>query len=218
MCGACGAGRSGPRWEDTLGRPTRVALNARAAAANRLLGAGARLRVRPWFSVGYLLADRVGRSTHVTELDSLWDTARGWGATLPGWTAGTGDAVTAGLDLPVPPDLDAVAVWLAAVAHLTRPDSLEVTVPDAAGDRAVVAQVGPGAVTVTVAPAGGNMAPAGGSMAPAGGSMAPAGGSMAPAGGSMAPAGFAASTRGVGAAEAARHLHEYLTGAPARVS
>jgi hypothetical protein len=34
----------------------------------------------------------------------------------------------------------------------------------------------------------------------------------------MAPAGFAASTRGVGAAEAARHLHEYLTGAPARVS
>jgi hypothetical protein len=154
MCGACGAGRSGPRWEDTLGRPTRVALHARAVAANRLLGAGSRLRVRPWFSVGYLLGDRVGRSTHVTELDSLWDTARGWGATLPGWTSGTGDSVAVDLDTPPLPDLDAVAVWLAAVAHLARPESLEVRIPDRAGDRTVEARVVPGAVTVTVARAG----------------------------------------------------------------
>jgi hypothetical protein len=189
MCGACGAGRSGPRWEDTLGRPTRIALQARAAAANRLLGAGARLRVRPWFSVGYLLADRVGRSTHLTELDSLWDTARGWGATLPGWASGTGDAVTVDLDLPAPSDLDAVAVWLAAVAHLARPGFLEVRVPDPVGDRTVVAEVVAGAVTVTVAPAGVD----------------------------TEPAGTAASVRGVGAAEAARHLREHLSGAQSPV-
>jgi hypothetical protein len=128
-------------------------VQARAAAANRLLGAGLRLSVRPWFSVGYLLADRVGKSTHVTELDSLWTTARGWGATLPGWVVGSGDAVVYP-DLPVRCDLDAVAVWLPAVAHLARPDTLEMTLPDPAGDRTVVAQVVPGAVTVTVAPPG----------------------------------------------------------------
>jgi hypothetical protein len=151
MCGACGAGRSGPRWEDTLGRPTRTALQVRAAAANRLLGAGSRLRVRPWFAVGYLLGDPVGRSTHVTELDSLWQTARGWGATLPGWEVGSGDAVTTYLDVPAWCDLDSVAVWLAAVAHLVRPDALEVRLPDPAGDRTIVARVAPGAVALTVA-------------------------------------------------------------------
>ncbi|MDQ1676705.1 MAG: hypothetical protein QOC93_1849 [Actinomycetota bacterium] len=151
MCGACGAGRSGPRWEDTLGMPTRAVLRARATEANRVLGVGARLRVRPWFSTGYLLADRVGRSTHVTELDSLWTTARGWGATLPGWEAGSGDAVVYP-DLPVRGALDAVAVWLAAVAHLARPDRLEVTLPDPTGERTVVARVAPGAVTLTAVP------------------------------------------------------------------
>jgi hypothetical protein len=170
MCGACGAGRSGPRWEDTLGRPTRLVLRARAAAADRLLGA--RLRVTPWFATGYLLADRVGRSTHLTGLDSLWSTARGWGATLPGWDPGT-DAATVRFDAPA--ETDAVAVWLAAVAHVVRPDALEVRIPDHAGDRTVVAHLAPGAVTVSVAHA--------------------------------EPAG---SVRGAGAAEAARHLEEYL--------
>ena len=153
MCGACGAGRSGPRWEDDLAMPTRTALQARAAAANRLLGAGSRLRVRPWFSVGYLLADRVGKSTHVTELDSLWHTARTWGATLPGWEHGSGGAVTTSLDVPAQCDLDAVAVWFAAVAHLVRPDELEVRLPDPGGDRTIVARVTPGAVAVSVAAA-----------------------------------------------------------------
>ncbi|HEV7755340.1 MAG TPA: hypothetical protein VGO94_05710, partial [Mycobacteriales bacterium] len=74
-----------------------------------------------------------------------------WGATLPGWEAGSGDAVVYP-DLPVRRDLDAVAVWLAAVAHLARPDRLEVTLPDPAGERTVVARVAPGAVTVTVVP------------------------------------------------------------------
>lgn len=182
MCGACGAGRSGPRWEDTLGGPTRTALQARAAAANRLLGAGSRLRVRAWFSVGYLIADRVGKSTHVTELDSLWDTARGWGATLPGWEPGGGDAVTVHLDIPAVSEVDAVAVWLAAVAHVARPDALEVRLPDPDRDRTVLARLTPGVVTVTVVPGDGAEAVAG-------------------------------SMTGAGAAEAARHLDQYLAGA-----
>jgi hypothetical protein len=177
MCGGCGAGRSGPRWEDSLGGPTRTALQARAAAANRLLGAGARLRVRAWFSVGYLVGDRVGRSTHVTELDSLWQTARGWGATLPGWETGAGEPVTVRPDVAFDPD--AVAVWLAAVAHVARPESLELRLPDPVRDRTVLARVTPGLVAVQITP-----------------------GTVA---GGMT---------GVGAAEAARHLHQHLAGAP----
>jgi hypothetical protein len=187
MCGACGAGRSGPRWEDTLGGPTRAALQARAAAANRLLGADARLRVRAWFAVGYLVADRVGRSTHVTELDSLWQTARGWGATLPGWESGGGDPVTVHLDLPARSDPADVAVWLAAVAHLARPDALEVRLPDPDRDRTVVARVAPGAVDLTVVPGA--------------------------ATGRMTPG----SVTGAGAAEAARHLYQHLAGASSGV-
>jgi hypothetical protein len=73
-----------------------------------------------------------------------------------------------------------VAVWLAAVAHVARPDALEVRLPDPDRDRTVLARLTPGAVTVTVVPGDGAVA------------------------GSMT---------GAGAAEAARHLDQYLAGA-----
>jgi hypothetical protein len=191
--------------------PTRAALQARAAAAGRLLGAGARLRVRPWFAAGYLLADRVGRSTHVTELDSLWHTAGEWGAALPGWEPGSGDPVTVQVDLI--PDPDALAVWLAAVAHLGRPDGLELRLSDPARDRTVVARLAPGTVDVDLAPCalGVDLAPCavGVDLAPRAVAV-----DLAPCAvtAGTAPAGDSASVRGRGAAEAARHLSRHLAG------
>jgi hypothetical protein len=118
--------------------PTRPVLRARAAAAGRLLGAGSPLSVRPWFSAGYVLANRTGKSTHVSELDSLWSTARAWGAALPAFPD-----LRETVSFALPAHLDAVTVWLGAVAHLVRPSDLELRVPDPARDRTVVAQVGP---------------------------------------------------------------------------
>jgi hypothetical protein len=126
--------------------PTRPVLRARAAAAGRLLGAGSPLSVRPWFSAGYVLANRTGKSTHVSELDSLWSTARAWGAALPAFPD-----LRETVSFALPAHLDAVTVWLGAVAHLVRPSDLELRVPDPARDRTVVAQVGPGSVGVSTA-------------------------------------------------------------------
>ncbi|MFE9309206.1 hypothetical protein ACFYM5_16125 [Streptomyces sp. NPDC006706] len=150
MCGACGAGRSVPRWEDVLAPPGRAVLAARAARAERLLGPGSGLRVRAWLSAGYLLGDRVGRTVHAADLDTLWRAAAERGARPAGRLSLRGPAATVPVEVPGGWDPATVAVWCAAVAR-TEPDaSLEITLPDPAGARTVLVEIGSGAVRARV--------------------------------------------------------------------
>ncbi|GED84212.1 hypothetical protein [Streptomyces sp. 6-11-2] len=178
MCGACGAGRSVPRWEDVLAPPGRAVLAARAARTERLLGPGSGLRVRAWLSAGYLLGDRVGRTVHAADLDTLWRAAAERGARPAGRLSLRGPAATVPVEVPGGWDPATVAVWCAAVAR-TEPDaSLEVTLPDPAGARTVLVEIGSGAVRARVLEATSDGPERGGAIL----------------------------VRGVGAAGAARHL------------
>ncbi|MFB7569577.1 hypothetical protein [Streptomyces sp. NPDC056165] len=150
MCGACGAGRSVPRWEDVLAPPGRSVLAARAARTERLLGPGSGLRVRAWLSAGYLLGDRVGRTVHAADLDTLWRAAAERGARPAGRLSLRGPAATVPVEVPGGWDPATVAVWCAAVAR-TEPDaSLEITLPDPGGTRTVLVEIGSGAVRARV--------------------------------------------------------------------
>ncbi|MFE9173160.1 hypothetical protein ACFYNZ_27470 [Streptomyces kebangsaanensis] len=181
MCGACGAGRSVPRWEDVLARPSRPVLAARAARADRLLDGGAGLRVRPWLSAGYLLSDRVGRTVHAADLDTLWRAAGERGARPAGWRPLRGADATVPVEVPGGWDLAAAAVWCAAVARAEPDASLEVTLPDPGGARTLLVNIEYGAVRATAL----DGAPDG-----------------------PAP-GAAILVRGAGAADAARHLADH---------
>ncbi|MFJ3146190.1 hypothetical protein ACIPJM_27565 [Streptomyces halstedii] len=140
-----------PRWEDVLAPPTRAVLAARAAAAGRLLEPASGLRVRAWLSAGYLVADRVGRTVHAADLDTLWRAVAERGARPAGWRPLGGVQTTEFVE-PYDDDRDltAAAVWCAAVAR-TEPDAhLELTLPDPARSRVVRVTIASGTVRATV--------------------------------------------------------------------
>lgn len=150
MCGACGTGRSAPRWEDTLAPPTRSVLAARAASTDRLLDGGSGLRVRSWLSAGYLLSDRVGRTTHAADLDTLWRTAWQRGARPKDWQPLEGADTTESVEAPGGWDLATTAVWFAAVARSQPDTSLEITLPDPDRARTLLVTIDSGTVRATV--------------------------------------------------------------------
>ncbi|WP_406351026.1 hypothetical protein OHB56_40240 [Streptomyces sp. NBC_01635] len=150
MCGACGAGRSVPRWEDILAPPTRSVLAARAASTDRLLDGGCGLRVRSWLSAGYLLSDRVGRTTHAADLDTLWRAAGERGARPKDWRPLRGAETTVSVEAPGGWDLATAAVWFAAVARSQPDTSLEITLPDPGGARTLLVTIDSGAVGAVV--------------------------------------------------------------------
>ncbi|GAB2781470.1 hypothetical protein GCM10027073_12580 [Streptomyces chlorus] len=180
MCGACGTGRSVPRWEDILAPPTRSVLAARAASTDRLLDGGSGLRVRSWLSAGYLLSDRVGRTAHAADLDALWRAAGERGARPKGWRPLRGADTTVSVEAPGGWDLAAAAVWFAAVARAEPDASLEVTLPDPGGARTLLVTIDSGVVGATAV-------------------------ADSPDG---PPPGATALVSGAGAVEAARHLEE----------
>ncbi|WP_326700822.1 hypothetical protein OG909_28135 [Streptomyces sp. NBC_01754] len=149
MCGACGGGRSVPRWEDVLAPPTRGVLAARASAAGRLLDSGSGLRVRAWLSAGYLVADRVGRTVHAADLDSLWRAVAERGARPAGWRPLGGARTTEFVEPYGDRDLTAAAVWCAAVARTEPAAELELTLPDPARSRVVRVTIESGTVRAT---------------------------------------------------------------------
>lgn len=150
MCGACGGGRSVPRWEDVLAPPTRSVLADRAARTGQLLDPGTGLRVRSWLSAGYLLSDRVGRTVHAADLDALWRAAAERGARPKGWRPLNGADTTVSVELPGGWDLAMAAVWCAAAARAAPAASLRLTLPDRAGDRVLGITIASGAVRATV--------------------------------------------------------------------
>ncbi|MBQ0825242.1 hypothetical protein [Streptomyces tagetis] len=133
-----------------LAPPTRAVLAARAAAAGRLLEPASGLRVRAWLSAGYLLADRVGRTVHAADLDTLWRAAAERGARPAGWRPLGATPAADSVDLSGDWDLAAAGVWCAAVARAEPDAELEVTLPDPAGDRALRVTIAAG--TVRAAP------------------------------------------------------------------
>ncbi|MEZ7002131.1 hypothetical protein [Streptomyces sp. AD55] len=139
-----------PRWEDVLAPPTRPVLAARAAAAGRLLEPASGLRVRAWLSAGYLLDDRVGRTVHAADLDTLWRAAADRGARPAGWRPLRATPAAERAGLPGTWDLAAAAVWCAAVARAEPDAELEITLPDPAAHRAVRVTIAAG--TVRAAP------------------------------------------------------------------
>ncbi|GAB3169497.1 hypothetical protein [Streptomyces incanus] len=188
MCGACGTGRSVPRWEDLLAPPTRPVLAARAASTGRLLDGGSGLRVRSWLSSGYLLSDRVGRTAHAADLDALWRAAQERGARPRNWRPLRGADTTVSVEAPGGWDLAAAAAWFAAAARAEPDTSLEITLPDPGGARTLLVTLASGAVRATAV-------------------------TDLPNG---PPPDATALVSGAGAAQAARHLKEFGTRRPRR--
>ncbi|WP_407525071.1 hypothetical protein [Methylobacterium oryzisoli] len=74
MCGLCGALGAGPHWSDPMGgRTPQAERQARAAAANRVLGLYG-LRLAPWAD-RFTLTGRTGRAAVVAHLGALWPEA-----------------------------------------------------------------------------------------------------------------------------------------------
>ncbi|MEV0690814.1 hypothetical protein [Streptomyces sp. NPDC050388] len=186
-----------PRWEDVLAPPARSVLADRAARTGQLLDPGSGLRVRSWLSAGYLLSDRVGRTVHAADLDTLWRAAAERGARPRGWRPLGGADTTVSVELTGGWDLAAAAVWCAAAARSAPDASLRITLPDRAGDRVLGITLASGAVRATVLHGPGSPA-----------------GDSAPDGRVF---GAAVLISGTGAADAARHLrgHHDVTRAAA---
>ncbi|MFD0210631.1 hypothetical protein ACFVH9_16210 [Streptomyces hirsutus] len=121
----------------------------RGPRTDRLLDGGFGLQVRSWLSAGYLLSDRVGRTTHAADLDTLWRAAGQRGARPKDWRPLRGADTTVSVEAPGGWDLATAAVWFAAVARSQPDTSLEITLPDPGGARTLLVTIDSGAVRAT---------------------------------------------------------------------